>query len=81
MKLFSKSSIPVADLPKKSRPLSAKSLVTQSFFHLTPVLCKDLYVGDNLKVNGQMFSRLLPLRSPSFTTSDNFLRAFFVPYQ
>lgn len=81
MKLFSKSNVPVADLPKKSRPLSAKSLVTQSFFHLTPVLCKDLYVGDNLKVTGQMFSRLLPLRSPSFTTSDNFLRAFFVPYQ
>lgn len=81
MKLFSKSSIPVADLPKKSRPLSAKTLATQSFFHLTPVLCKDLYVGDKLNVRGEMFSRLLPLRSPSFTTSDNFLRAFFVPYQ
>ena len=81
MGMFSKASVPVAELPKQTRNLRSYTAFTNNFFNLTPVFRRKLYVGDSVKLTGGRFSRTLPLPLPAFATVDDVFRAFYVPYK
>lgn len=73
------NSVPV-DRVKKSRfDLSHEVKTTTQMGKLTPILCKEVVPGDNVRLSTQGFIRTAPLVAPVYHRIDSYVHHFFVP--
>lgn len=73
------TTVPI-DRVKKSRfDLSHEVKTTTQMGKLTPILCKEVVPGDNVRLSTQGFIRTAPLVAPVYHRIDSYIHHFFVP--
>lgn len=81
MNVFDKIKVKTALSPKRKFQFNPSHITTTDFFKLSPVFCREVIPGEEIKVDMMSFARLDPLPVPTFGHARMYNRAFFVPYR
>lgn len=79
MSLFSKVNMPLPNGRPSKMPLRHNIVNSQEFGYLTPLLCREVYKGDNFTIKARSFCRTSPLVVPTFADVNLDTHAFYVP--
>ncbi len=79
MSIFSQVNMPLPGGRASKMPLRHNIVNSQEFGYLTPLLCREVYKGDNFTIKCRSFCRTSPLVVPTFADVNLDTHAFYVP--